>query len=291
MVGYIRGFKNRSVPFFDVTKKLILRALVLYGWFVAATIFYSVFQWYTPDRGLTPWVPYDSQSASELIYDTISLAYAHVWIHFLYLYAIFLALSPIAIWLLRRSKAALLILLSFMTYLFGFISGMEWMQWQLLFFLPAVAGFYLETIMAWWQALDRRTRSALRWTCIATLATTALASAYYTFVEPSTLINAIFSKEPMTVARVLLGFIWFAGLFFIFQLAKPLLVRYVGWLLEPFGTRSLTAYIVHGLVIGLLALFIAPTDSIVANTLIGIASIMLTWLLIRLPVVQRIVPR
>jgi fucose 4-O-acetylase-like acetyltransferase len=59
----------------------------------------------------------------------------------------------------------------------------------------------------------------------------------------------------------------------------------------PFGTHSLTVYIIHGVVILLLSYLLPTSQSIIVNTLTGIIAIMGALLLLKIPWVTRFIPR
>jgi hypothetical protein len=296
LVGYVRGSKNRSEPLLSVAKKLWKRAAILYVWFVLSTLFYVAVSWYIPTSGSTPWVEISTFDWRQLIVSTSTFAYSYTWVHFLYLYAIFLAIAPIAVYLLRQRLAWCLAVLSIAGYATGLIFTIHWLQWQILFFLPSIAGFYLPQLQGIWNKLALRKKTWARWVLSITALVTLVFSVVTYFYVPNAPISqwlstTIFCKEPIGIGVIPVAFVWFLALASLFQYMVSFLKKYLNWLLLPFGTQSLTAYIVHGLAIIPLALLFPMTDSIVLNTLIGALTVIITWGLVRLPIVQRIIPR
>lgn len=295
LIGYVRGYKNRSLPMKTVTGKLLRRSLLLYIWFVLMTLIYTAIVWYAPTIGSMPWVEVGRGDWIKLITQTMTLQFAHEWVHFLYLYAIFLALAPIVVWLLRKKLAWLVAILSTGIFLLGYVWRVEWMLWQILFFLPSIAGFYLTTIQKWWRQLtttQRRILLGCLWTAfVAAVAISLIYSPLLTDSDSADALNSFFSKDTMTFGHVLMAFLWFTGLAMFFEYSIQFIKRWLGWLFEPFGTRSLTAYIVHGMSIVFFALIAADSQSIIINTFIGIVCILMTWAIVRLPLVQKYIPR
>ena len=87
------------------------------------------------------------------------------------------------------------------------------------------------------------------------------------------------------------AFVWFVGFLLLFNLAKRWIGKWLGWLLLPIGTRSLTAYILHGLVIVVVSYFTVAGDNLLINTLLGMFAILGVWALLRIPFVEKVIPR
>lgn len=292
LIGYIRGYKNRKLPLLDVTKKLIKRGVILYVWMFITTTILVALSWYLSYKGNLAYIPYNDYDWESLLVGMLRLDYVHSLTHFLYLYAIFLVISPLVIWLLRKSQAWIVAALSIMLWLFGSANAIEWMQWQLLFFIPAIAGYYLEPLRHFYNSLPHKTRNSLAYGSIAvTLATIAISASIILPAAPGTYDEVIFSREPLTAARIIIAFVWFIGLFSLFELTQRFLQRYFAWLLLPFGTKSLTAYILHALPLMICSLLFASMDNIWINSLTAAACILSTWALIKIPHINRIVPR
>lgn len=296
LVGYIRGYKNKDEPFKKIATILIRRGILLYMWSVIATVAYSAIIWYVPLQGGAPSVPYPTGDWATLIHDTILLQYTNVWVYFLFLYAVFLIASPIAIWLFRQRAAWLAVLISIFVFIVGTITHDKAMQWQILFFIPATVGFYLPTILAWWSRIDSRQRRLVKsWTVGATLITMIISviTVFFPVLLPhvSSITNMLFDKDTMSFARVIMAFLWFTGLFFIFKKFEGRIAKRLGWLLEPIGTKSLTAYIIHGAILCVLSFFTVDTESLIINSLIALVAILLVWSIVRTRHVNKLIPR
>lgn len=292
LIGYIRGYKNRNQPLWEITKKLLKRGLTLYVWmFITTTLLVSA-SWFFSFRGNIAFIPIHVGDWNQLLINTLRLDYAHTLTHFLYLYAIFLALSPAAIWLLRRGYAWVVVVASCLLWLLGIGKDMEWLQWQILFFLPTIVGFYLQPLLQAHLRLTKKHQLVLAFSTIAVTLGTMIASAIIILpYTPGDYVNTIFGKDPVTLPTVLISFVWFYGLVQLFHLLLPVLERWFKWLLLPFGQRSLTAYILHTLPLMAIQFLFDSTTNIWINTLYTIACIAATRLLIAIPHINRFVPR
>lgn len=296
LVGYIRGRKNASQSMQSVTAKLIKRALLLYVMSVIASIIYTSVIWYVHFQGGVPGMLVDTGDWNTLIYKTLTLQHTFVWVYFLTLYAVFLAISPIAIVLMRRGLSKLVIALSLIMLAVGWLTSNQLLQWQALFFIPSVAGYYLPVITAWWKKKTTKKKRVLLQGSIAITAGLVAMSAILALpsLANNTIIdwinNDLFDKEVISIWRLIVAFIWFVGFLSFFIKAEPFIKKYLSWLLLPLGTRSLSAYILHGLAICIISYYTLASDSLILNTLLGITCIIIVWTLVKVKIVQKIIP-
>lgn len=292
LVGYVRGYKNRDQPLFTVSKKLVKRGALLYIWMVITTIVLVAVSWSLSFKGNLAYIPINTNDWATLFQSAVRLDYVHSLTHFLYLYAIFLFIAPVVVWLLRKSLAWVVAVTSLAVWFAGFHWHTEWMQWQILFFLPTIAGFYFETLRQKFQKLSSSQRKGLVYGSItATLATIVTSALIILPTTPGTFEQTLFNREPLTLARILIAFIWFVGLFALFEIGQKFIQKYLGWLLLPFGTHSLTAYIVHVIPLMACQLLVTQTDNIWINSLLAAACVILTWAIIKIPHINRVIPR
>lgn len=292
LVGYVRGYKNRHDPLRTVSGKLVRRGLMLYLWMLITTFSIVAATWFLSFKGSIAHVPIERFDWNQLAASVFNLSYVHSLTHFLYLYAIFLILSPLIIWLLRQGKWWLVISLSFLAWLLGVQLGIEWLQWQVLFFVPAAAGYYLDKIFDRYYQLPLPTRRTIRYSTIAlTLLTAAYAMSLVFAYAPGQYENSLFSREVVTFPIIATAFIWFLGLLSLTQLLLPHIKKYFGWLLSTFGERSLTAYILHVIPLLICQFIFADSLNIWTNTLITVVCIIATWGLLKIPGINRVVPR
>ena len=296
LIGYIRGYKNRDQPIKSVTIKIWKRALLLYAWLIIMTLLYTGLTWVVGAKGSLAPITVPQGDWWTLLWSTATLQDAHDWVYFLYVYALLLVVTPIAVWLLRARKVWAVVLFAFVGYGIGRLGDIEWMQWMPVFFLPAIAGFYLPDIQRWWGSMSLRRQhvSAIAVVSIAALA--ILTSYIYTFVIPDhaiaqTLNQAMTKETAFSAWRIPMALLWFAGFVMLFEYGQKFIGRWLGWLLLPFGMYSLTAYIIHGVVLFTTALLFADSTNIWYNSFIGTGAILATWLLLKFPYTHKIIPR
>jgi hypothetical protein len=296
LVGYVRGYKNRSLPMHDVSKKLLTRAALLYIWAVIASLVYTAFIWYVPLQGGAPGMPIEKGMWLELLWKSLTLQYTYVWVYFLSLYALFLAASPIAVWLLRQNKAWLVALISIGLLAIGWHTRNEPLQWQFLFFIPAIAGYYLEGILSWWHT--RRTtqkKGIAAGFIMVTLGTIILSiiATFYSSIAPtfSEAVRPLFEKDSISLFRAAVAFIWFVGFIFLFSLLRKPIGKLFDWLLLPIGTHSLTAYILHGVALIITSAVSVSSANPLVNSLLTVMAVLITWGMLRIPHINKIIPR
>ena len=288
LVGYIRGRKNLSKDVSYVSRKLVSRGLMLYIWSIITTVILAFLSWSLTFKSSVAYIPYSPFDWQHLLSDTISLDYAHSLTHFLYLYAVFLILAPIIVFLLRKNLWWVAAAASVALYWYGLTARIEWMQWQIIFYIPAIAGFYLDEILRFIRSLPK----VLVWGCVAIAIASIVWSALLILPHPpGSYHTSYFTREPLAPARVVLSFVWFAAIGWVFSRLQPWIHRFFGWLLLPFGTNSLTAYIVHTIPLMALSFFFPSTKSFIANTLLTLGAIIVTLLIVKIPGINKVIPR
>lgn len=296
LIGYVRGYKNRLDSFGTILKKILPRSLLLYVWLVIGTVVYASITWYMANKDLLAWVEIPVGEWGTLIVSALTFVYTNNWVHFLALYSLFLLVSPIALYLLRKRLAWIVLILTVATYVLGLSFDIEWLQWQILFFVPSIAGFYLEDISRFWKRQGKSKKIVITSIFFSVTLLTIVASFITSRILPednnlAVLINDYFAHSPLSLLAVILSFFYFVAFLLLFSRFEKTIGRYLGWLLHPLGTRSLTAYIVHPITLILCALLIGKSESIVINTLLGALCVIGTWVLIKQKFVQKIIPR
>lgn len=309
LIGYIRAYKGRHKPLKELAVLLSKRAGLLYLWGVLITFIVTLFTLWVGGHELLPSLPAPEQLASPitLIWSVLSMQYFNDWIYFLRLYAIMLFISPLFLWLLRRGYDRMVFVFIATAYLVGFVIPEGALQWQAFFFGAALIGYKLEDIATWFRERPF-IKTILLYSIFAVTITTATVSFFFvhgwdkvedphwelmdrdTYVTMRTYIDPIFSLSPLAPGRTALAFVWFSGLLAAFHLFRPYVMKWLGWLLIPLGERSLSAYCLQALILPLIVISIAPGDELF-NTLIGLATILLIWWLLRKKWVQAIIPR
>lgn len=292
LVGYIHGYKKRNNPLKPISVNLIKRGLMLYAWMWITTIILVFVTWNLSLKGNMAYIPVPVGDWSALFTMMLKLDYAHTLTHFLYLYAIYLIVSPIALWLLRQGKWWLLLTVSFIVYVIGLKTSTEYMQWQILFFSATAFGFYFDNILAKFRSLSKKHRYLIRLSAIALFGFCFLYSMSLILTQtPGVYIDPIFTRRPLSIATLPMAFLWFIGLLSLFVYLTPFLDKTARWLLA-FGQRSLTAYILHIVPLVIVQFVFEPSDgNFWLNTLLAVFCISATWALLQIPGINRLVPR
>ena len=308
LVGYIRAYKDQSKPLWDISKKMLQRALMLYLWGIGITFAITCFTLLMHGNPMLPKLPAAEQLASPFVFiwNVISGNYFNDWIYFLRLYAIMLAVTPLFLWMLRRRQERVVIAFMALAYAVSFVWPEGALQWQVLFFGAALLGYKLEAIGAW---LSAHPIIKLVGTIALVTATVVTMVLSYFFVlswglvenpnwhwmdrEQYVTIRAVidpwFTSNPMSIGRILLAFLWMGGLFMFVHTFRLFIMRWFGWLLIPLGGRSLSAYCLQALLLPLIVITIPVTVPIL-NTIVALGTVLLVWWLLRVPIVKRFLP-
>lgn len=312
LIGYLRAYKGAGEPLKDLSIKLWKRAGMLWLWCVIVTLIVLALSVYLPgSNALLPELPTADLAPSQtaLIWNIVTMNYASDWIYFLRLYAIMLALTPVFVWFIRQKQVFAFFTLMAVSYVVSVVFGFSEaaLQWQVLYFGAALIGWKLETILAWFAA-----RPSLRAATIFGLITVTLATMVFSYfmvhgwayVESSTTsisldtylsirsnVDPVFSNNPMALPRILLSFVWFGGLLALFYVGKKWIERYLGWLLLDFGRASLSVYCLQAIVLVVVLKLIQPTGNFWLNAVVGLAILVLIWGLLKIPLLNKILPK
>lgn len=303
LIGYVRGYKGLKLPFTTIAGKLIRRAALLYVWMLIMSMAYIWLEW----EKIAPHMPYTAiYPLYEATYWDAFWQFAlsgkpHMWIHFLYLYTMFLLAAVVIVALLRAKKPLLVVLTTLALYLVGLSLDIEWMKWQIIFFLPSLVGFYFPPIQTWWHSLKDQQRRRYKTTIYSLTAITLLASVIVAFAPhlvPQPLLalsDGMFSHQLFSPFKVIIAGLWFTGFAFLFEKILPWLQKYTFGVLETFGTHSLGAYIIHGLVICLVnatLLWTVPAElQYLYYTFLGLVVVLIIYGIFRIPFFERWIPR
>ncbi|MBC7746504.1 OpgC domain-containing protein [Pedobacter sp.] len=308
LIGYLRGHKGLKKSFSEISTLLVKRAATLYLWSVIITFIgvwlVTVFH---GNPELVPKLP--EVTGLAYIWQVISQQYTFDWIYFLRLYWIMLLVAPLAILLFRLKKWWLVPIISISLYgvSFLFAEPEAALQWQVLFFVPATIGFHLETIRDCFRRHPGY-KKIITLSLISTTLITMILSYFWvlgwnyvesenarlsfnSYVSTRGWLDPLFTKAPLAVARVLLAFVWFGGLLALFHIAKPFITKWAGWLLMPFGQYSLTVYCLQAQALLCIQFTVPTSENWLANLFTTTVTVLLVWLLLKIPVVRRVLPQ
>lgn len=310
VLGIVRGAKLATKPFTDIVSLLWKRTFQLYAVYAVLTIAFTLVGWwfFMDNPGIKQGIAPPDTPILTMIWNVLSFNYLYGWVDYLRLYIFFMALSPIAMWLLRRGLWWAVLAISLLVW--ALTPTPDWPQnvftqpytWQLIFFGGLVIGYHWKHIASYWRSLHVAIRRVATGSVV-TLAlgtlifNTLIAFAYLVspefvaFADPIRAeLRPYFDKEHMPLYRVGLFLVWFWAAFWFFHRFERYIVKAFGWLLLSFGTNSLYTYIMSGVIIFFVHLAI-PKGDWWSNLLVSVAIVAAIWLCIRYKVLMKVIPR
>lgn len=311
VLGIVRGRKLLNQPFKVAAKLLWKRSFQLYVTsLVLSFIFTLVGQLFIGNPGLKFGIFTNWNNWWELLWHTVNLSYTYGWADFLRLYAIFIFFAPMALWLLRKGWWYILLAISLAVWaLYPFLPNnpviAQPFSWQLIFFGGFIIGFYWEKILTTWRTLTIKTRKRIGWSFVVTFAVTVLLSFLLVFGHEfggavgvqldaaHHIVEQGFNKDRLPLTRILLGAVWFWGLFYLFRRYEAWIMKYLGWLLLSFGMNSLYVYTISAFVVFFIHLIVAPPGlgNILLNFLVSILMLGIVQVCVQTKFLMKIIPR
>lgn len=311
VLGIVRGLKLLNQSFLVGAKLLWKRALQLYITSIALTLLFTIAgQAFIDNPGLKWGIYADTHQWWPLIWDTITLRYTYGWVDFLRLYALFFFFAPLALWLLRKGYWYIILLVSVTVWaLYPYVDPSspfaQPLSWQLVFFAGFTIGFYWQKILAAWRSLSLQVRKTIGWSFVSIFIITAIISFILVFGHEfggqlgATLdsihhvVEQGYNKNRLPLPRLLLGTIWFWGLFFLVRRFETVLIRYTGWLLLRFGENSLYVYTISAFVVFFIHLILPPnfTTNPILNLIASLFAFSLVFVALKKRFLMKIIPR
>lgn len=314
LLGIVRGRGLLSAPFKVPALLMLSRGMKLYIIGIILMLAFTFIGWlFTGNPGLKPGIRPIDQPITDIIFGALTFQYIYGWADFLRLYAIFLIMSPLALWLLRKNKWFVVLLASVGLWaLFPFAlesTGRSAellmpLSWQLIFFIGLIFGFYWNTIKEWWGRLSLKLRRSILIPILSiagiTLTINIVISALITFgiaPFPSSVYDSLaittFNKEALTLPRIALFFLWFSLGLFIVTRFETRIKKWFGWILLPFGTNLLYVYILHAIILFFVHLVLPPeaTTNIFVNFIGSILVLGVLLLAVKKRFLFKIIPR
>jgi hypothetical protein len=315
VLGIVRGAKLINEPFQYVTKLLLKRGVQLYLTSAVLVLVFTFIGWefFSNNPNLKEGIISSGTNVFEIISKTLTFQYFYGWADYLRLYAIFLLVSSLAMWLLRRGRWYILLAANLFFWLL-FPSAKEVpditqelfqpLTWQLIFFGGMIIGFHWNNVLDWWRDRSSIQKHILRASVLGLALITLIWNFLVVFgvqyfdlhaigiVADSnyTLYIDFFDKERLPLMRIGLFLIWFWAAFYLFRRFEHYIIKCLGWLLLPFGTNSLYVYTVHAFVIFFVHLYFREAG-LISNFLISVTIIALIRLMIQYKVLMKIIPR
>lgn len=310
VLGIVRGRKLLDKPFSFATKLLLKRGVQLYITTVVLFFIFTFIGWlFINNPGIKPGLRPMNENFWTILINALDFNYIYGWADYLRLYAVYLFVSPLAMWLLRKGKWYLLLLASLVTWYFYNFSPLDTAElsqvfsWQILFFGGMTVGFYLDPIRHWWA---KRPAVLKRSVIIATASIAAVTMlvnfifivwgdnllGHQTVLDIDNSLQPFFNKERLPLYRVGLFLIWFGASFWFVSLIERFVLRRLGWLLIPFGTNSLYVYTIEAFVIYFIHLLVPDASSnLLINLTLCLVCLGITWAAVRKKFLMGIIPR
>lgn len=314
ILGIVRGRKLVSQPFRIAAMLLLKRGIILYITSILLMLVFTLIGWwfFMDDPGLKAGIRPPSEPFGDVLAGALSFTYIYGWADYLRLYSLFILISPIALWLLRKKLWYILIAASVALWLAFPSEGTTTksaellmpVAWQLIFFGGFTIGFYWDTLTKRWNALSKKLRTAITSTVVAIAITTIVLNILIVFTKDlagplGTWSSDIFRslspylvKESLPIGRLLLFATWFWFGFWLFKKFEPQIIQWFGWILLPFGSNSLYVYIVHAVILFFAhIIMLEASPNPIINAVGSIIVLGIIWLCVRYKVLMKIIPR
>lgn len=315
LLGMVRGRKLIEKPFRMVAQLVLHRGAVLYITSIVLMLLFTFIGWHFLDNpGLKPGIRPPDQPLTDIIMGALSFQYLYGWADFLRLYAIFLFMSPLALWLLRKGRwyivlAGSVVLWSLYPYALNHTTNsaelLMPLSWQLIFFAGLIIGFHWVDIEAWWRRLSTKLRALLLNPILAIAGITLVANIVLAIISgfgganneaasfSNAMLSTLFDKDRLPILRLILFGFWFVLGFTFVKRYEKYIVRLFGWLLLPFGKNSLYVYTLHAVLLFFVHLIITPgaQPGILVSFAGSIAILGIILLAIHTKFLFRIIPR
>ncbi len=280
LLGIVRGRKLIKKPFRTAALLILQRGAVLYITSIVLMLLFTFVGWhFLGNPGLKPGIRPPEQPLTDIIMGALSFKYLYGWADFLRLYAIFLFISPLALWLLRKGCWYIVIagsvaLWALYPYALAHTTNsaelLMPLSWQLIFFVGFVIGFHWVDIETWWNTRSKKTRALILNPILAVAGMTLIANIILAIASgfggadneaarfSNTMLLPLFNKDELPILRLLLFGLWFILGFTFVKRYEKYIIQLCGWLLLPFGKNSLYVYTLHAIILFFAHLIITP---------------------------------
>jgi hypothetical protein len=312
VVGIVYGAIARREGLRAASTKALKRAFTLYKLTVILTLVFAAIS----DLFGLPWSKgVEIGDPVRFIFDVIILHQTYYLADIPLMYTLFMAMTPIGLYLLFKRRTTVLVVGSFLIWLgFQFVNSQDILiwpiignttfhpaAWQLIFFWAMAVGYHRDALWARFAKLPQflyLAASTLLFLGLVHLYTTqvhVLARLYPGFDMP-TIVGELFNKSTVAPGRILATVIVFQfGYLLLTYFWKPIWAI-VGWFFVPLGQNSLYGYTMHVAIIGLFYVLLPYlpghiTEQGLVNTSLQLGVLFALWLMIRQHFAFEIVPR
>ena len=309
LVGYIYGPKILTSTK-QTCMRIWKRGLLLYILAVGFTLLYTGWAALLPDGYPRSSVPL-AGSISDALTGALSLTYSYGWADFLSRYAVFMFAAPFALWLIAKRKAYIVLVVSGLIWLM-FRETTPWLTftaWQIIFFSGVVIGYYLPIIEK--ELVKTEKRKRILKIFVYTSILSFIAAIFFVALPPLLLLSfdivinnnitstlnslngireqilSYFDKTTMSALRLLVGTVWFIGLYSLFRTYETVINKHTQGILLLLGQYSLFVYGFQAFLIFTIDTLLPPPSGpnppyILLYTVFGIMCAALTYLATRL---------
>lgn len=324
LVGIVYGAKVRRHGWPHAARQALGRAFTLYAvsvWLTLAAAFLSsVFGlWWAPDPQQT--------TVGHFLLEIMTFQRAYYLVDVMQLYTLLLAVTPLALWLLDRGRWRWLLALCIGIWLTFQLSDGEFhlpwpiqdnpvfvfASWQLLFIGAMVLGYERVAVQRVWTRLTKpiRTRLPGGWLPLLTMLVGFMIWLHMTngailrelglVADPAAAFDVWFDKTRLPPLRLLASAIVFAFAWTVVDRFWSILIRISGSLILPIGTRALSAYVTHVLIVAIAGAVVVNPSAVsrqlfqlgwsvsALNVASQVIAILVVWIIIRSHAPQRMV--
>lgn len=300
VVGHIYGPKMLQNTA-KTLKRVWRRALLLYGLAVGFTLLFTAWgKLMINHEGLKEGIS-TGVSNAQILLSAFKLEYIYGWVDFLALYAVFMFVAPLAIYLTIKGKWWVVIGGSIAAWFVLKGADMRF-GWQI-FFMPAIAiGYHLHTLESKLEALPSTSRNTLYALGASVVLVMLAISTYFVFAVPfivnrpsllaglpdfaesvvswsSSWYRAVLEpqvyKWTLPLGRVLFAWVWFMTLYLMVRHFEQPITKYTKNFFTMLGRNSLFTYCAMGIMIFGLHFIIVPRvtpfsfNKVLLNTMIN----------------------
>lgn len=279
MVGYVYGSKiltNTKAMFLKMWK----RAGLLWFLSVLFTLLYTAWVLSYPDS--EKFATLYSRDGISFLYNTFLLRFSFGWTDFLARYAWFMFLAPFALWLIAKRLGLLVATVSLLTWALLRHTPIlvPFPAWQIIFVAGIFIGYYfpviqakLKSIPAKWQLLLSRsiitlTALTLVLSIISYVLIPYIATLYPSVIDSplgwlasyvTNLLAGNIDKLHLDPARLVIGSLWFAGIYLVFRYYEKPIDSLTKGSLRVLGQNSLFVYCLHAFILFCIDIYLRPT--------------------------------
>jgi hypothetical protein len=302
MVGYVYGPKILMATK-STFLKLWKRAGLLWLLSVLFTLLFTIWALNFPDS--EKYATLYSRDGISFLYNTFLLHFSFGWADFLSRYAWFMFLTPFALWLIAKRLAWIVALGSFVVW--GIFRSTDQLlpfsAWQIIFITGTIIGYYFPSINRYFSNLPKKVQYILTQSVIwVSITTFIVALLGYTIIPlisqyvPSVLqsplatlispvmqaISTHIDKPTLDPLRMIIGLLWFTGLFLIISRNESSIDKLTKGTLLLFGRNSLYVYCLSAVLLFIIDMYIRPaggSKDLLSGSLLAVALLTVIYFL------------